>query len=55
MMARIQLDTVQAELERDLVTLAQNEALHAKNAISLIDLEISKVKGAYYRKQLVVA
>lgn len=55
MMARIQLDTVRAELERDSAILAQNRELYAKHAISLIDLETSQLKDAYNRKQLIVA
>lgn len=55
MLARTHLDTVQAELERDRAILAQNEELHAKNAIPLIELEISRLKDAWNRKQLVVA
>jgi hypothetical protein len=55
MMARIHLDTVTAELARDRAILQQNEELYRKNAIALIDLEISQLKDAWNRKQLVVA
>jgi hypothetical protein len=55
MMARIQLDKVKAELERDRVILERNEALHAKGGIPLIELEIAQLKDAWNRKQLVVA
>lgn len=55
MMARIQIDTVKAELVRDEALLRQNEELHAKNAIPLIDLQISQLKDAWNRKQLIVA
>jgi hypothetical protein len=55
MMARIRLDTVEAELARDRAILQQNEELYRKNAIALIDLEISQLKDAWNRKQLVVA
>ena len=55
MLAQIQLETVQAELERDRAILAQNEDLYRKNAIPLIELEISQLKDAWNRKQLVVA
>ena len=46
MMARIQLDTARAELERDQAILEQNEELYRRNAIPLIDLEISQLKDA---------
>ena len=55
MMARIQLDTVKAELERDAALLERNEELYRKNSIPLIELEISRLKDAWNRKQLVVA
>jgi hypothetical protein len=55
MMARIRLDTVEAELARDRAIRQQNEELYRKNAIALIDLEISQLKDAWNRKQLVVA
>lgn len=55
MMARIQLDTVRAQLERDRKILEQNEDLYEKNAIPLIELEISQLKDAWNRKQLIVA
>ena len=55
MMARIHLDTVKAELARDRAILQQNEELYQKHAIALIDLEISQLKDAWNRKQLIVA
>lgn len=55
MMARIQLDKVKAELERDRVILERNEELHAKGGIPQIELEIAQLKDAWNRKQLVVA
>ena len=55
MLARIQLDTVKAELERDRAILEQNEELYEKNTIPLIELEVSQLKDAWNRKQLVVA
>jgi len=55
MMARIQLDKVQAELERDAAILEENRKLYAKNVIPLIDLEVSQLKDAWNRKQLIVA
>ncbi|MEO1275658.1 MAG: hypothetical protein AAFV96_09770 [Pseudomonadota bacterium] len=55
LLAGIQLETVKAELERDRGILAQSEALYAKHAIPLIELEIARLKDAWNRKQLVVA
>jgi hypothetical protein len=55
MMARIQLDTVRADLERDAALLARNEELYGRNAIPLIDLEIARLKDTWNRRQLVVA
>ena len=55
MMARIQLDTVRSELERDAALLERNEDLFRRNAIPLIELEVSRLKDAWSRKQLVVA
>jgi uncharacterized protein with von Willebrand factor type A (vWA) domain len=55
MMARIQLDTIKAELARDEAILRQNEELHARNAVPLIDLRVSQLKDAWNRKQLIVA
>lgn len=55
MMARIQLDTVRAELERDAAILEENRKLYARNVIPLIDLEVSQLKDAWNRKQLIVA
>lgn len=55
MIARIQLDTVKAELARDATILRQNQELHARNAVPLIDLQVSQLKDAWNRKQLIVA
>jgi len=55
MMARIQLDTVRAELERDQKILQRNLELYEKNVIPLIELEIAQLKDAWNRKQLIVA
>jgi hypothetical protein len=55
MLARIHLDTVQAELDRDRLILEQNEELYERNAIPLIELEVSQLKDAWNRKQLIVA
>lgn len=54
MMARIHLETVKAELERDAALLERNEELYRKNSIRLIELEISRLKDAWNRKQLIV-
>jgi hypothetical protein len=55
MMARIHLDTVRAELERDAALLARNEELYGRNAIPSIELEIARLKDTWNRRQLVVA
>ncbi len=55
MMARINIDTVKANLARDEALLRQNEGLYARNAIPLIELQISQLKDAWNRKQLIVA
>lgn len=55
MLAGIQRDTVEAELARDRALLAQTEALYARNAAPLIELEIAQLKEAWSRKQLIVA
>jgi hypothetical protein len=55
MMARIHLDTVKAELERDATLLQHNEELYRKKSIPLINLEVSRLKDEWNRKQLVVA
>lgn len=55
MLAGIQLQTVQAELERDAAILARNLELHEKGAIPRIELEIAQLKDAWNRKQLIVA
>lgn len=55
MMAQIQIDTVKAGLDRDRQIARQNESLLTTNAISAIDLEISRLKVIWGEKQLVVA
>lgn len=55
MMARIQVDTVKAQLARDEAQLRQNEELYARKAIPLIEFQISQLKDAWNRKQLIVA
>jgi hypothetical protein len=55
MLARIQVDTVEADLDRDEQILRQNMDLYARNAIPLIDLEIAQLKDTWNRKQLIVA
>ena len=55
MMARIQVDTVKAQLARDEVLLRQNEELHSRDAVPLIEFQIAQLKDAWNRKQLVVA
>lgn len=55
MMARIQLDALSAELDRDKSMLKRNEQLYANNAISLLDLQVSQLKDAWNRKQMIVA
>lgn len=55
MMARIHLDTVMAEIERDAALLARNEDLYARKAIPLIELEMARLKDLWNRRQLVVA
>lgn len=55
MIARIQVQTVQAEIARDAALLARNEELHRTNSVPLIDLEVARLKDAWNRKQLVVA
>lgn len=55
LLAGIHLDTVKAELDRDRAILEQNRTLYERDAIPLIELEISQLKDAWNRKQLVVA
>lgn len=55
MMARIHLDTVKAERDRDAALLERNEELYQKNSIPLIELKISLLKDEWNRRQLVVA
>jgi hypothetical protein len=55
MMARIQLDTDRAELERDRVVLGQKEELFRNNRIPAVEVEIARLKDEWNRRQLVVA
>jgi hypothetical protein len=55
MMARIQVDTVKAELARDAALLRQNEELYSRNAIPEIELQIAQLKDEWNRKQITVA
>lgn len=55
MIARIHLDTVRTELARDEAILRRNETLHTRSALALIDLQVSQLKDAWNRKQLIVA
>lgn len=55
MMARIQLDTDRAELERDRVVLGQKEELFRNNRIPLVEVEIARLKDEWNRRQLVVS
>lgn len=55
MIARIQVDTVRAEIARDAALLVRTETLHRSNAVPLIDVDVARLKDAWNRKQLVVA
>lgn len=55
MMARIDLDKVQAELERDQTDLENKKKLYANRVVPLIDLEVAQLKDIWNRKQLIVA
>jgi hypothetical protein len=55
MMARIQLETDRAELERDRIVLSQKEELFRTNRIPLVEVEIARLKDEWNRRQLVVA
>ncbi len=55
MMARIQVDTVKAQLERDQQLLKQKEELFRRRAIPPIEVEIARLKDTWNRKQLIVA
>jgi hypothetical protein len=55
MIARIQVETVQAEIARDAALLARNEELHRSKSVPLIDLEVARLRDAWNRKHLVVA
>jgi len=55
MMARIDLDKVKAELERDQADLDNKKRLYGNKVIPLIDFEIAQLKDVWNRKQLIVA
>jgi hypothetical protein len=55
MMARIQLDTMKAQLERDQMLLKQKEELRRRRTIPPLELEVAQLKDVWNRKQLVVA
>ena len=55
MMARIQLDTDRAELERDRIVLGQKEELFRSSRIPLVEVEIARLKDEWNRRQLVVS
>jgi hypothetical protein len=55
MIARIQLDTNKAELERDAIILRQKQELYRKKSIPLIELEIAQLKDTWNQRQIVVA
>lgn len=55
MLAQIQVDTIQAELERDRQIYKDLEKLLRTNAISLSEFEIAQLKVVWGEKQLVVA
>lgn len=55
MMARIQLDTDRAELDRDRTILRQKEELYRTRRIPLAELEIAQLKDEWNRRQLIVS
>ncbi len=55
MMARIQLDRTQAQLDRDAVILEQKRELRRRNVAPEIELEIADLKDVWNRAQLIVA
>ena len=55
MMARIQLDTDRAELERDRTVLRQKEELYRNKRIPLVELEVAQLKEEWNRRQLIVS
>lgn len=55
MMARIHVDTVKAQLERDQQLLRQKEELRRRRTIPPIELEVAQLKDIWNRKQLIVA
>lgn len=55
MMARIHLETVKAQLERDQQLLSQKDELRRKRTIPPIELEVAQLKDIWNWKQLIVA
>lgn len=55
MMARIQIDTVKADIERDEIVLKQKQELFKRRQIPEIEFEVARLKDAWNRKQLIVA
>jgi len=55
MIARIQLETDRAELERDRVVLAQKEELFRNQRIPQVEVDIARLKDEWNRRQLVVS
>lgn len=55
MLARIQVDSIKAELDRDRQIAKQNETLLSQNAVSRNEYEISRLKVVWGEKQLIVA
>lgn len=55
MLASIEIDVIKAQIERDQQLLDQKQKLYAKRSVPLIELEIAQLKGAWNRKQLIVA
>jgi hypothetical protein len=55
MLAKIHVDSIKAELERDKKLLEQKEGLFQRQAIPPIELDIARLKDTWNRKQLKVA
>ncbi|WP_171096798.1 hypothetical protein [Ruegeria sp. HKCCD7255] len=55
MIMAIQLETLKAQVDRDAAILARNLELFDRSAISELELEISQLKDAWNRLQMVVA
>ncbi|NOD65897.1 MULTISPECIES: hypothetical protein [unclassified Ruegeria] len=55
MLIAIHLETLKAQVDRDAAILARNLELFERSAISELELEISQLKDAWNRLQLVVA